>query len=140
MTELVILSVPYNVPGVTSSGRVIVSAGHVTIPDDVSRVKLLVDHDRSEVIGHATDSEETPAGLLVRFTVPSSLTADAALESYRAGLRDAASPGVDWDDATLLRLKRHGATAAIRAAGVLREVSLVAVGGFVDARVIEEIS
>lgn len=140
MTDLVILAIPYDVPGVTSSGRVIVSAGRVTVPEAISRVKLLVEHDRSDVIGHAIDSEETSAGLMVRFTVPESLTADAALESYRSGLRDAASPGVDWSDDTLLRLKRHGATQAVRAAGVLREVSLVAIGGFIDARVIEEIS
>jgi HK97 family phage prohead protease len=141
MTALRILAVPFGAPGETSTGRILVSAGGISWPEDVSRVKLLVEHDRSEPVGVCSSLEETPDGIVGTFELGRGTLAAVkrAIEGVRSGLRDAASPGVDWDDATRLRIKRAGVT-AVKAEGMLREVSLVAIGGFVDARVLEVIS
>lgn len=140
MTALRILVAPFGRPGVTSTGRVIVPRGGLTWPEDVSRVKLLVDHDRTWPVGVCTLLEQADEGVVGLFEVPGqSARVKALLVEVRAGLRDAASPGVDWDDATLLRFKRDGASRAVKAEGMLREVSLVTVGGFVEARVLEEV-
>lgn len=138
MTTLRILVAPFGRPGVTSTGRVIVSRDGLTWPEDVSRVKLLVDHDRSQPVGVCKHLEQIDEGVVGLFEVPGRSTRIVKLiAEVRAGLRDAASPGIDWDDATLLRFKRAGGADAVKAEGVLREVSLVTVGGFVDSRVLE---
>lgn len=140
MTALRILVLPFGVPGATSSGRLTVKAGALTWPEDVSRVKLLVEHDRSEPVGVCSHLEQTDMGVIGLFEVPgSSARTKRILADVRSGVRDAASPGVDWTQDTLLRMKRDR-TGTVRAEGLLREVSLVAVPGFVDARVLEVVA
>lgn len=95
--------------------------GTLTWPEDVTRVKVLREHDqRGPVLGHLVEIEDTPTGLLVT----------AQLEADLDG-RDALSPGVDFDLAAMLRLRtaaREGKPG--RGSGHLVEVSLVAVAAW----------
>jgi HK97 family phage prohead protease len=131
------LAVPYGKPGQTGAGRLSFAHGSLSWSDP-SRVKLLVEHDqRAEVIGYATELSSVPdVGLMATFHVPESPHGDQALASAAAKLRDGLSVGVQIDDATASRLgKLAGRPGVVAGAGQLREVSLVAVPAFDDARI-----
>lgn len=103
--------------------------GSVTTPSDPSRVKLLIDHERGLVVGYGVEFVDTEAGLVGTFEVAN----DAVLNEVSGRLMDGLSPGLDLDQTTRVRLDR-GRSMPEESAGLLREVSLVAVPAFVDSR------
>lgn len=128
------LVVPFEKPGTTDQGLVSYKPGSLTWAEDVSRVKLLREHDqRGEVLGHAVELTETAAGIVGVFQVADTDAGAAALAEARAGLRDGLSPGVWHDVATRRKLTR---TDVVVGRGELREVSLVCVPAWDDARVV----
>lgn len=128
------LVVPYGKAGHTSGGRLEFSAGSLRVSDP-KRIKLLREHDQTgDVIGHGVSFTDTDKGMVGTFSVPATEAGDRALAEAALGLRDAFSVGVQLDDATLNRLRKAQIGSVTRAAGDLREVSLVSVPAFDDAR------
>lgn len=126
MTTVTGRIVPFGVPATTSAGRIMIAAGAVTWPDDPTWVKLLREHDQSgPVLGHAVKLWETEDGLYGTFE----LHGDGDLEG-----RDGLSAGIDFDDATKVRIRRASG-AAVAGAGRLREVSTASVPAFEAARI-----
>jgi HK97 family phage prohead protease len=102
---------------------------------DVSRVKLLRDHDFTRAIGYATDIKDTPQGLKVKFQLGRGPLADEALQGAEDRILDGFSIGVDFDMSadTVPDQKNRGGVLVRRAD--LKEVSLLAMPAFDDARV-----
>ena len=126
------LVIPWGMAGNMTVGgrtaRVKFSRESLSWPDDPSRLKLLVEHDTAgEVVGHALAIHRGTDGLRCVFAVYGQHT---AILSASTRLRDGLSPGVEFDQATLQRLRRANRSSAVDAGGVLREVSLVAVPAF----------
>lgn len=125
--------VPFGPAGQTSQGRLTFGAGALRWTDP-RRVKLLLEHDQRQAVGFALELEERADGIYGTFSVPEHPLGDTALLEATHGLRDAFSVGVQLDDAAATRLRRsQGAPAP--GSGALREVSLVSVPAFDDARV-----
>lgn len=122
---------PYGVVGYTSAGPTIVDAGALRVPADLSRVKLLVQHDQSVpavgVMSEFTDGDTEAVGA---WSLPEDDDATEALTKAGNGLRDGLSVGMmlldySWDDRDNLLV--HEAE--------LYEVSLVTIPAWTDARV-----
>lgn len=128
--------VPFGPAGRTSGGLLTFGAGSLTWnPEKPGRVKLLVEHDQGRAVGYAEALEERAEGIWARFKLPEGdPEADRALTQAANGIRDAFSVGVMLDEATHLNLRR-ARNAAVKGSGVLREVSMVSVPAFDDARV-----
>lgn len=125
--------VPYGRVGMKGGRRFAFAAGALQY-GDARRVKLLRDHDPRQPLGHATGLVGGPAGVDGVFSVAPGVDQDRALELSAHGTLDGMSVGVDFDmhdtgpdpkDPTVTLIKR----------ATLREVSLVAVPAFDDARV-----
>jgi HK97 family phage prohead protease len=102
---------------------------------EVSRVKMLRDHDSTQLLGKALKLANTPAGLQVRFSVARGAEGDRALELAEDGVLDGMSVGVDFDfTADTEQDSRDKSVTLVRRAD-LREVSLTAMPAFDDARV-----
>lgn len=135
MATLTGLIIPWHAAGTTSEGRITIAPGAIELPEDLSRIKLLREHDQAgDPIGYAISIVETDAGLVGVFEVPDTPAAQLALAEAADKLRDGLSAGIDFDDATKLRLVR-ASNASVAASGRLREVSLVVVPAFDDARI-----
>jgi HK97 family phage prohead protease len=102
---------------------------------DLSRIKLLRDHDPSAAIGYAVKATDTRAGLVVEFKVARGAAGDEALVLAEDGVLDGFSVGVDFDAAVdaVTDPKRKNALMVNRAHW--RETSLTAMPAFDDARV-----
>lgn len=146
------LAVPYGPVGQTSAGRLTFSAGALTWAEaDPGRVKLLREHSQGDPVGFATTLENLDAaqvdarlaglgrppvgmgGLWATFRVPEGPSGDQALAEAANGLRDGLSVGVQLSDATLTSMRRAQG-GAVAGAGALREISLVSVPAWDDAR------
>lgn len=121
--------ISYDAPGAMSTGPTRFAKGSLQTPADLSRVKLLVQHDdHAAAIGYATRIDAQHG--VATFKVAPGTAGDQALAEAASGQRDGLSVGVtikssDYDpDHTLV------VTAAL-----LREVSLVTIPAFIDARV-----
>lgn len=129
------LVVPWDTPGRLNLGLMRFGRGSVTWSQP-ERVKLLLEHDPNRVIGYAASLEETDAGLYGAFLVDDTPEALSALASAARMVRDGFSIGVELDDASLEQVSRAPrAKGGAAGAGVLREVSLVSIPAFDDARV-----
>lgn len=129
------LVAPFGKPGRTSAGNLQIDARSLTwsAPE---RVKLLVEHDPNRAIGYATELTHTEQGLQGTFVVDDSAEATAALASAMRMVRDGLSFGAELSPETSVAVAKHPALASgTLARGTLREVSLVAVPAFDDARV-----
>lgn len=123
------LVLPYGRAGYTNAGAVTVKAGAVTLPEDISRVKLLRDHSTDAgftPVGYATAVEDTAAGLRMTFKIGATPDGDVALADVTEHIRDALSvelihTNVDAD--------------GVLTAGELSAVALVPIPAFADARV-----
>ena len=123
------LVLPFNREGYTNAGPVTVKAGAVTLPEDLSRVKLLRDHSTDQgftPVGYATDVTETAEGIRMSFKIGSTADGDVALADVREKVRDALSvelihTAIDGDGNLT--------------AGELTAVALVPIPAFADARV-----
>lgn len=122
--------VPFGVRGSTSAGPTEFEPGSLTVHAERRRVKLLVQHDDERPVGYLSDVALSDAQATGTFHVPAGAAGDVALAEAANGLRDAFSVGVEiteyaWhDDGTLI----------VKAAN-LREVSLVSIPAYDDARV-----
>lgn len=124
---------PFNVRAArTSAGRPVeFRPGSLVLPTDISRVKLLTDHDMSRPVGYATAITQDDQAATASFRVADGPDGDQALDSARQKLRDGLSVGIDV-------LKGHnapGGKAYIIEQAQINEVSLCAIPAFSDARV-----
>ena len=119
------LLVPYDKPGLTSMGSVTVPRGAIELPDDISRVKLLMEHDRAKPVGVLTAAEDSDEGLSITFRFGQSQAGREARQEMLDGTRDGLS--VDVDDAEIDRSGRM-------AAGRLMAAGQVAIPAYSDAR------
>lgn len=120
--------VPWDRIGHTSAGPTRFAADSVDLPDDLSRVKLLRDHNTANPIGYLIDAHSTDTGLFGTFRIPETPAGDEALLEASEKLRDGLSVGVTLSAFT------HSADALEVTASHLNEVSQVALPAFDDAR------
>lgn len=123
------LVLPFGVPGNSSAGRVTARAGAVSLPTDLSRVKLLRDHSDNpggfQPVGYAVSAEEREDGLHMEFAVSASPDGDAAIADVADRVRDGMSVELVATDISSGELR----------AGQLTAVALVPIPAFADARV-----
>lgn len=124
--------VPFGVKGNASIGPIVYEPGSLEVHAERRRVKLLVQHDDERPVGYLTDVQISDTEATGTFHLPAGAAGDVALSEAASGLRDAFSIGTEiteyaWaDDGTLLAK-----------AATLREVSLVSVPAYDDARVLD---
>lgn len=127
--------VTFGAPVPTSLGLVQFDAGSCRFPRDLSRVKLLREHEQAAtVLGYAIAAETRPAGVWVTWRIADTTEAHAAADAAAAQLRDGFSVGIMFDAETLTAIYRNP-TKPARAAGVVREGSLVSIPAADDCRV-----
>jgi HK97 family phage prohead protease len=125
------LALPYGRVAVKNGRRFRFLPGSIEW-SELSRVKLLRDHDFSQAIGRAIDIQDTDGGLQVTFKVARGPDGDKALALAEDGVTDGFSVGVDILDA-VPDPNNRGVMLVRRA--LLSEVSLLAMPAFDDARV-----
>lgn len=118
--------VPYDEPGATSAGRLTVAPDALTLPAELSRVKLLAGHDTESPVGYLESAESGPEGLAGVFKFGTTAAADQAYTELADGLRDGLS--VELHDIT--------ETDGVITAGRLTSVAMVAVPAFDTARAV----
>jgi HK97 family phage prohead protease len=100
---------------------------------EMSRIKLLRDHDRAQAIGVAIELKDAPpGGFDVAFKVARGEAGDRALALAEDGVLDGLSVGVDVVDAVADPLNRGGVLVNV---ADLREVTLTPMPAFDSARV-----
>jgi len=103
---------------------------------DLSRIKLMIDHDHSQPVGYVTSFLDDSEKLELTFTVVAGAEGDAALLHAADGRRDGLSVGLF--DCTGKWCEPDGAKPYYEIENaVLRETSLCAIPAFDDARVSE---
>jgi hypothetical protein len=121
------MAAPWGVPGYTSAGRLTLLAGSLTLPDDLSAVKLMDYHQQPPAaIGFCTGAESTDAGLSMSFQLGTTPACTLALTEAAEGLRDGLS--VELVDVVLD--SQDQVTSAL-----VTGVALVPVPAFAPARV-----
>lgn len=115
--------------GNSSAGKTRFMPGSLRLPADMSRVKLLLDHDATDPLGYLTGAEITDEKFVGAFTVADGPRGDLALAQATDKRRDGLSVGCQIDDWRI-----EGDVVVIKAA-TLTEVSLVSIPAFTDARI-----
>lgn len=133
------LVVPYGETARRFGTTITFAPGCLSLPADLSTVKLLVQHDDERPVGYATEAVDTDAGLRMSFTLPNHPRAADLHGEVTNLLRDGLSVGVEPDDATLEAITARfwgedDADTPIVFAGDLREVSAVSIPQFNSAR------
>jgi phage head maturation protease len=109
--------------------------GSVTVPDDIGTVKLLIEHDHERPIGYGKGFSDTSAGLFMAFSLADHDRSRAAADELSARLRDGFSVGVTLSAETVAAVMEWAPDSPpVELSGTVREVSLVAVPEFNDAR------
>jgi len=121
--------VPFGAVGNTNVGKVIFERGSIQIPN-VSKIKLLAQHNSNDPIGRAQTFNETADGIQGTFKVTAASKGTDYLLMASEGLVDGLSVGVDVINS---REMKNGTI--IVTAAILKEVSLVESPAFTDARV-----
>ena len=124
------LVAPYDEIGFTSAGPVRFERGSISIPD-VSKIKLLSQHQQDKPVGRAINFSEDTAGVYGSFRLSSSTRGQDALVLAQENLVSGLSVGVD-----VTASKPMGDYLLVTAA-VLKEVSLVESPAFTSASVDE---
>lgn len=120
------LVIPWEEYGDTSVGRVIAGHGSIRIPQDLSRVKLVDQHQNPpRAIGYATDATVNAQGIHMTFSVPATPEGDRALLEASSHLADAFSV-----ELSQLQLQGDRITDSL-----LSAVALLPVPAFANARV-----
>lgn len=119
---------PYNEVGYTSVGPVVFQRGSIAIPD-VSKIKLLMQHDSTKPVGRATYSSDDESGVYASFKISSSSRGQDALVLAQENLVSGLSVGVDVSASK--QMKGY----LLVTAAVLKEVSLVESAAFDSAAV-----
>lgn len=117
--------------GNSSAGPTRFEAGSIRLPEDLSRVKLLLDHDATDPLGYLTEAIVDDEKLSVSFTVSEGDRGDMALAQAADKRRDGLSVGCQIED-----WHRDGDTIVVTKASLF-EVSLVSIPAFADARITE---
>lgn len=125
------LVVPFDVVGENSNGQfAFTKDAEYSWPADVSRVKLLMQHDFTKAVGHALSLEKTDSGIVGKFKVKRGADGDEALQGAEDKVNDGLSMGLSK------RAKftpkdgvQYGTTVPIS------EVSLTPLPAFDDSRV-----
>jgi HK97 family phage prohead protease len=128
------LAVPYGVVGDNGHGRYTFSAGTLSWPRDLSRVKLLIDHNFSRAVGHAAELTDTAVGLLARFKVARGAAGDEALTMAADHVLDGLSVGLGRGGKFRSVKDATGPLLTAVSAPVI-EISLTPLPAFDDARV-----
>lgn len=135
------LVVPFDVEVDRGFFTGIFRADSTELPDDLSTVKLLVDHDHRAPVGYGIEATKDADGLRMTFAVPTDHPRSAEyLQDLDALLKDGFSVGVEYTsdtvDAIVARMfGEDDATGPIELGAVVREVSGLAVPAFNGARV-----
>lgn len=123
------LVLPYGRPGYSSAGHVTAAKGSVTLPEDLSRIKLLRDHSDNpsgfQPVGYATAADDRDDGLYMTFAVSTTADGDAAIDDVRQRVRDGMS----------VELVETRINAGRLDAATLSAVAIVPIPAFSDARV-----
>ena len=85
---------PYGEVGYTSAGPVVFERGSIAIPD-VTKIKLLMQHDSTKPVGRATYSSDDESGVYASFKISSSSRGQDALVLAQENLVSGLSVGVD---------------------------------------------
>ena len=119
---------PYGEVGYTSAGPVVFERGSISIPD-VTKIKLLMQHDSTKPVGRATYSSDDESGVYASFKISSSTRGQDALTLAQENLVSGLSVGVDVSASK--QMKGY----LLVTAAVLKEVSLVESAAFDSAAV-----
>jgi len=122
--------VVYGEIGNTSHGKTRFTAGAVTIPEDVTRVKLLEMHDQERSVGHMVSYDDNDERLYASYRVVDGAAGDAALEAVNNKSRDAFSLG-----ASIGEYNFDSDDVLVVAGSVLLETSLVTIPAFSNSRI-----
>ncbi len=124
---------PFNVDAArTSMGKPVrFMPNCLLVPQDLSRVKLLIDHDHGRPVGFALNIEQADDAATATFRVAEGSAGDLALSEASSKLRDGLSVGIDIRKG---HLSADGSAYIVEQA-VINEVSLCAIPAFGDARV-----
>ncbi len=85
---------PYGEVGYTSAGKVVFAEGSITAPE-TSKVKLLMAHDNSAVVGRMQSMTSAKDGLYASFKVSASSRGSDAILLAQEQLMDGLSVGVE---------------------------------------------
>jgi len=121
---------PYGEIGNTSAGRVVFAENSITVPE-VSKVKLLMQHDNSKPVGRMQSVTSNKTGLYASFKVSASSRGSDAILLAQEQLMDGLSVGVEVDDS------RQEKDYLLVTAATLKEVSLVESAAFPSAAVLK---
>jgi len=124
------LAVPYGAVAKKGGRKYSFSKGTLAWRE-VSRVKLLLQHDRSQAVGRALELNDSDTGLFVKFKIARTPEGDRALALAADGVYDGLSIGLG-DDAQFDN--RDGVNHAT-GSNMLAEISLTPNPAFDDARV-----
>ena len=119
---------PYNEVGYTSAGPVVFERGSISIPD-ASKIKLLIQHDKTKPVGRATNFSDSTDGVYASFKISSSTRGQDALVLAQENLVSGLSVGVDVTASKPMK------DYLLVTAAVLKEVSLVELAAFDSAAV-----
>lgn len=100
---------------------------------DMSRIKLLRDHDWSQALGHVTEWTETPKGIVAKFKVARGPEGDKALALAEDKVLDGLSVNVDPISEAVPDPENHGVWLVKRSTA--REVSMTARPAFDNSRI-----
>jgi HK97 family phage prohead protease len=119
---------PYGEVGYTSAGKVVFQEGSINIPN-VDKVKLLMSHDNSKVVGRMRSVESKKDGMYASFSVSRSTAGSDAILLAQEQLMDGLSVGVE------VSASEPKGDYLLVTAAILREVSLVESAAFSSAAV-----
>ena len=119
---------PYGEVGYTSAGKVVFAEGSINIPN-VDKVKLLMSHDNSKVVGRMRTVESKRDGMYASFSVSRSTAGSDAILLAQEQLMDGLSVGVE------VSASEPKGDYLLVTAATLREVSLVESPAFSSAAV-----
>jgi HK97 family phage prohead protease len=119
---------PYGEVGYTSAGPVVFEQGSIAIPD-ITKIKLLMQHDSTKPVGRATYSRDDESGVYASFKISSSSRGQDAILLAQENLVSGLSVGVDVSASK--QMKNY----LLVTAAVLKEVSLVEAAAFETAAV-----
>ena len=119
---------PYGEIGFTSAGKVVFAPDSITAAN-TSKVKLLMSHDNSQVIGRMQSMTSDETGLYASFKVSASTKGNDAILLAQEQLMDGLSVGVE------VTASKPEKDYLLVTAAILREVSLVETAAFSSAAV-----
>ncbi len=132
---------PFNTTGNNGWGRFSFAPGSVIWPEDVTRVKILADHENKlrSLAGHAVRIAEKPDGVYIEFQLDDSDTGNFVRELLVSGSADGFSMGVQMDPDGMTYIAEENLF-RVSSNAFMYEVSAVPVPAFDDARLVQSFS